>query len=380
MKPSRSLTLTYNQTGAIAAVLPIVLFCFVCFVLLPFFVLGKIVPPNKIGVRQNFISIAGLLDKGYAEEGLEPGLHWKIPYVSDIHLFPGTFQFVNLTSHVSDGELNLPALDVPTTDGSKVKTDLTLVMRLYRSPGGAPITEKTISEQADPKVVPLPQTVSYLHQGPQALVTRLTTSERRQLQRFADTAQKELRDSLSNLSTTDFYNPQLREHAAIYASDRINQIVGDFGMELWGSLIRRYVYADQSIDDQIFAKNLQDQTERLNAAGSLLAEAKALTERESALWDAKIRDLNISGDSKVIVVRSEGDLYESTQRAAGDLEVQKAKASVDKELAHVLSSSTGAEYYVAREMAPILATMRGGIISGIDPYDMDAWVKKLTKK
>lgn len=380
MKSEIHSTLYKNQSGAFAAIVPFVIILFVGLVLLPFFVLGKIVPPNKIGVRQNFISIAGLLDKGYATEGLQPGLHWKIPYVSDIHLFPGTFQFVNLTSHVSDGELNLPALDVPTTDGSKVKTDLTLVMRLYRGPGGEPLDPNIVSDKADPKVVPLPQIVSYPHQGPQALVTQLTTSERRQLQRFADTAQKELRDSLSNLSTTEFYNPQLREHAAIYATHRINQLAGDFGMELWGSLIRRYVYADQSIDDQIFAKNLQDQTERLNAAGSLLAEAKALTERESALWDAKIRDLKIGGESKVIVVRSEGDLYESTQRAAGDLEVQKAKAAVDKEKAMLLSNAAGAEFYVAREMAPILATMRGGIVSGVDPYDMDAWVKKLTKK
>lgn len=98
------------------------------------------------------------------------------------------------------------------------------------------------------------------------------------------------------------------------------------------------------------------------------------------MWDAKIRDLKIGGESKVIVVRSEGDLYESTQRAAGDLEVQKAKAAVDKEKAMLLSNAAGAEFYVAREMAPILATMRGGIVSGVDPYDMDAWVKKLTKK
>jgi hypothetical protein len=32
---------------------------------------------------------------------------------------------------------------------------------------------------------------------------------------------------------------------------------------------------------------------------------------------------------------------------------------------------------VARELAPILASLKGGIVTDIDPYDLGKWVDKL---
>jgi hypothetical protein len=31
-------------------------------------------------------------------------------------------------------------------------------------------------------------------------------------------------------------------------------------------------------------------------------------------------------------------------------------------------------------MAPLLATLEGGVVTDIDPYDVDAWVKKLVSE
>ncbi len=151
------------------------------------------------------------------------------------------------------------------------------------------------------------------------------------------------------------------------------------GLQLWGALIRRYTYIERSIDDQIFQKNLQDQTERMNAALSRLAGAQAETEREQALWDAKIRDLQVQAESKVQVIRSEGSLYEVSRVSEGDRMVAEAKAKVDEARANALSQMQGAQLYTAREMAPLLKTLQGGVVSNIDPYDINAWMKRLLK-
>ncbi len=365
-----------NSRGSVAIIVFWISLIVIGFVVLPFFVFGKVVPPEMIGLRQNYYGLWGVLDKGYQEKGLEPGLHWKIPYVSNVLLFPRGFQFVHLKNDKERGNLNLPVLDVPTTDGSKVKTDITLVLRFYQEPE----TAKDKKEELDfgeSTEVPFVEQIQYNHKGPKELVNSLTADNTTQLKTFSSIAENELRKFLSSLSTTNFYNPVLREQAALKASHEINKKVSDSGIELWASLIRRYTYAEKNIDDQIFAKNLQDQTEQLNAASSRLAEAKALTEQASALWDAKIRDLKVDGESKVQVTRSEGDLYEKKKMAEADLLVAKATAEVDQAKANALTSISGADVYIAREMAPLLATLKGGVVADIDPFDINAWVKKL---
>ncbi len=215
---------------------------------------------------------------------------------------------------------------------------------------------------------------------PRELIDRFTTNVPTILEKFAQRAENELRQTLSQLSTSDYYNPKLREEATLDAHDRIAESVGQNGIELWGTLVRRYSYAEKKIDDQIFAKNLQDQIERLNSADSRLAAAKANTERERALWDAKIASLEVEGHSKVSVTESQGTLFESQRKAEGDLLVATARAEVDARRADALGQIAGADVYIARELAPLLKTLRGGVISDVDPYDIDAWILKLLGK
>jgi hypothetical protein len=376
-----------SETGAIGIGILWGLVAVFFFVILPFFVFGKVVPPDMIGLRQNYYSIPGLISKGYQEKGLEPGLQWKIPYISNVLLFPRTFQLVNLDTIPFGGDLDLPSLDVPTTDGSKVKTDVTLVFRIYSKPGkseGVSSDEafKVNPEEANDSLpaVPFLTKISYEHMGPRELVTSYTVDRKHQLNTLSRIAEDELRKALSSLSTTDYYNPILRERAALKAQYEFNKIASKVGIELQSTLIRRYVYAEREIDNQIFAKNLQDQTERLNHAASLLAEIQAQTEQQRALWDAKITDLQVEGESKVNVVRSEGDLFEQSKNSEGNLLVATARAEVDTLKARALTDSSGVEIYVAREFTPLLKTLRGGVVSEIDPYNVNAWVKRFISK
>jgi regulator of protease activity HflC (stomatin/prohibitin superfamily) len=161
------------------------------------------------------------------------------------------------------------------------------------------------------------------------------------------------------------------------ADKGIRARLAEFGIGLEAVLVRRYTYREGRIDKAIFDKNLQDQEERLNVAASKLSEAKALSEQVSAEMDAKIQTLKVEGENKARVVHSEGELYQTQKVAEGDLLVAKAAAEVDTLKANLLAKTEGTQTYVAKELAPLLGSLKGGVVSDLNPYDMDEWVKRL---
>ncbi len=346
-----------------------------------FFVFGKVIPPNMIGIRRNLVSIPGFITGGYQEDGLNPGLQWKIPYVSNIILIPRDFQFVQMDDREVEGDLSLSKLEIPTTDGSKVKTDISLIVRFFDKPGTTlriGTTENQTLATGGDNDVPLVKEVSRTHGGPKDLVNTYTADYNKQLVAFATNAENYLKQWLSGLSTTDYYNPALREKAAFKATEEINKGLNKDGIELWATLIRRYVYSEQNIDDQIFAKNLQDATERLNAAKSELAEARAQTEEVRAIWDGqKISVLKVEGESTVQVLDEEAKKYEQEQIAKGDKLVEISSAAIEKDKNEILATQ-GGKIYAARKMVPFISSLQGGIITGIDPYNMTQWIDKFS--
>jgi hypothetical protein len=371
---------TNREAGVLRAVVGFFVVIALTVVAVPWFVLGKVVPPDQIGVRRNYFTVPGVLEGGFSAKGLAPGLHWQIPFLSKVELIPRGLQYISFSEKSEDGEKAFPQLLVQTTDGSKVKNDVTLIFRFFETEGSSELSvrdDQSLKEESGLEAAPKSTRKLFSHGGPRQLIERYTANPVTITEKFAQRAENELRQALSNLSTSDYYNPRLREEAALSAHDRIAKSVAGDGLELWGALVRRYSYAEQKIDDQIFAKNLQDQTERLNAAASRLAAAKAETERQRALWDAKIGNLEAEGEAKVKVVESEAKLYESQRKAEGDLLVASARAEVDSERAKVLSQIAGSDVYVARELAPLLETLKGGVVSDLDPFDIEAWSKKL---
>jgi hypothetical protein len=366
-----------TEGGFVQVVLFLVLILFVAVIGVPYFIFGKVVPPNYIGVRQNYFEFSYLLKKGFEDEGLEPGLHWTFPRISSVILLPRDFQFIEYR----EGQGAYHALDIPTTDGSKVRTDVTIALRLYDESGVQQedqVEKKT--EQKGIAAAPIAIKEETRHGGPRELIYDYTANPQTVLASVSKTSENYLKRELSQLSTTDFYNPALRETFTLKAEKSVRNEIAPKGVEIFATLIQRYMFAEKTIDDQIFAKNLQVQTERVNAAASRLAGAKANTERERALWDAKIKDLEVESEAKSHVVASEGSLYEAQKMAEGDLLVAEAKAAVDAERASALSSVEGVDVYLGREIAPLLNTLRGGVVSNIDPYDLGRWMEKLTGK
>jgi hypothetical protein len=308
---------------------------------------GYVVSPGQMGVRQ--VTLGPM--QGFSKRGLTPGYHWSIPLYSKIHFIPSTLQQLHLHRDSRQYPDSPGSLEVQTTDGSSVDVDLSIWYYFYPDSS----TE---------------------HGGPAELLKQVGYAP--DWQAHIQTAViNELKKALGRLSTSQFYNPELREAEVASAKAEMNRRLKEDGIGIEAVLLRRYTYTEQRIDRAIFEKNLQDQEEALNAAASRLAEARAALEKVSANWDAKIKTLQVQAENKIRVIRSEADLYQKERNAQGDLSVAEATAQVERKKAGVLASTKGAEVFVARELAPLLASLKGGLIDQLDPYDLESWVERL---
>lgn len=310
------------------------------------FAFGYIVPPGYMGVRQITIGPK----QGFGTIALKPGYHWGVPFYSRVHLIPSTIRVLDIHRQ---GDAASNALEVPTKDGPTVDVDISVLSRFFNAPD------------------------SQQHGGPADLIKSVGLNSDDWNNHIRRVAGDELRRALGELSTGEFYDPYARQRQLDEAFKNIGERLNPAGIEIDGVLLRRFTYRSERIDKSIFDKNLQDQEARLNTAASLLAGARATLEQASAEWDAKIKSLQVEGQNRANVLQSQGRLYEDQRIAEGDLLVAKAKAEVDRLRAGALSQISGSEIYVARSLAPLLGSIKGGVISNINPYDLDAWVKKL---
>ena len=315
-----------------------------------FYIFGYVVPPGNLGVRQITMGPR----QGFSPEGLPPGYHGSIPFLSKIHFVPQGVQVFDIRkdpARVGKGS----ALLITTADGASVEVDVSILVRFYAG---------VVKDGQEP------------HGGPADLVGKLGVDSEKWRHHIVTVGADLLNRSLSVLHAAQFYDPHLRETALRESEKKMREILKDYGVSVEGVLLRRYTYVDPRIDKEIFDKNLQLQEEKFNEQAGRLAEAKAKLEQVSAEWDAKIETLRVDGVNKARILRSEADLYEREKRALADLEYSKAQAEVDRLKAGALAQASG-DVYVAREMAPLLGSLKGGLVSETDPYDLDAWLRKL---
>jgi regulator of protease activity HflC (stomatin/prohibitin superfamily) len=326
-----------------------------------YYLFGQKVPAGQMGLRQIYYGP----NKGFSETSLEPGFHWTVPFYSVIHLIPQTAQMLNIHREgTSEGE-HQESMEVKTADGVVIDADVTVFYKIFK--------RKTAIGEVIPEG-------SLPHGGPRDLVENLSLSAKRWADQVRNVTTGELKRSLSKLLADNFYDPELRLKLVDEAKVNIQTDLARVGIDVEEVLLRRYTYRNQRIDDAIFLKNLQDQEVKLNEANGKLAEAKAKIELIVGEWEAKIQNLRVKAEGDAKVLRSEAELYEAEQRAKGDLEVDKSKAEVDKLKAGALANSVGADIFVARQIVPYLNSLKGGIVSGFDPYDIESLITKMGVK
>ncbi|MDD7474400.1 MAG: SPFH domain-containing protein [Bdellovibrionota bacterium] len=312
------------------------------------YVFGVVVYPGEVALRQiNFGP-----KQGVQKKILDAGLVWNIPFYSKIYKVPSVIQTLYLTNNDKESKTTEGVLEVQTVDGSSIFADIYVLYQFINE-------SENISKE----------------QGAYNLLTQIGVSGDLWMQRIKTATINELKKSLGSLSTSEFYNPYKREKAVLEAQYKINDRLKKFGISVAGLLLGRYTYKEMRIDNAIFEKNIQDQEERLNTARKKLGEAQAKTTELEAKWDAKIKTLLVEAENDAKVIMSKADLYEGEKKAQGDLLVSKAIAESQKLKADALKQS-GADMYVTKELAPMVKSLKGGVVNGVDPYNLKTWMSK----
>jgi hypothetical protein len=316
------------------------------------YMFGTIVPIGHIGVRK----IAFGPGQGLTSRGLLPGYHWTVPGYSTVYLIPSTRQLLHFDRDNAASPGSLPPLDVPTLDGTSVEVDATVVTQFFAAPG----EEVNIGK----------------HGGPADLIHHVGVNRGQWVGYLAQIAENELKRALGALSTADFYNPTKREERVREAERQIQARLAPVGVRVDGILLRRYTYRSE-IDLAIFKKNLQELEGVFNRVASEFAAAQRDVNQVISDGDVKIQSLDRRGLADAEKLRSEGDLYRRQKMAEADQKVAEAKAEVDTMRSKLLSQ-VGGDTYVALQMAKILGSLKGGVVTDLDPYDFEGWISRLT--
>jgi regulator of protease activity HflC (stomatin/prohibitin superfamily) len=309
-----------------------------------FLAFGTIVPVGYFGVPQILIGPG----QGVAERGGGPGVYLSIPFYRKVHVIPETLKATDFNRVKNE------ALEITAAEGVVLDIDLTVLTRFVREASKIDDIEFA---------------------GPNRLLQTLTSEPRNWEERIRKVVQSNLIKEFGGLRPAQFYDVAIRDAALLRGEKKIRQDLAPHGIYVEAVLLRRYTYRDDRIDEAIFNKNLQEQEQRLKDTASGLADVKAQLEAVDAEWDAKTRTLRIQGENEAKVIRSEASRIEAEKMAEGDLLVAKAQAEVDRAKASVLS--VGGGNFVAREFAPFIESLRGGVVREINPYDLNAWLSKL---
>jgi len=108
-----------------------------------------------------------------------------------------------------------------------------------------------------------------------------------------------------------------------------------------------------------------------------LAEEKTITAKRISDIDREISVVSKNAQVRADATREQAQANLMKARVEGEALVTLSRAAIDKQRAQLLAETDGADMYVARQLTPILSSLKGGVISDINPYDLKRWVENL---
>ncbi|MCB9680445.1 MAG: SPFH domain-containing protein [Alphaproteobacteria bacterium] len=312
--------------------------------------LAQRVGADEVAVRQVYLGP----NQGVQREPLYgPGLHLVVPGYERLHVFPRdvqTLDFNDAERHVAASKLGMdyawaPSIRIQTSEGYQVTVDVTVLYRVV-----------------DPYVV----------------LTKVGAGRLFETQVVQRRADKILRQTLGALNAEDFYDDDVRMTKVEQARAALSDDVADWGIQIWGVLLREYTYDDryqQAIED----RKIQDQRVFKNQAESLSAIREAELNRVVAEGQARIGVEGERGRAEILRIESEADLYYRQQVAEGDLLVALAEAK-GTELENKALQAVGAGNLVGLQMAKALEGIQAIVVSttgpdAVNPLDLDQLVE-----
>jgi regulator of protease activity HflC (stomatin/prohibitin superfamily) len=319
------------------------------------FTFGVVVPPGKIGVRQIYFDTVIGPKQGFSNKALLPGYHGNIPFLARIHLLPSTWMPIHFNAARSEkpGEFVLPPLTVKSSDGVTVHLDLTVTVRLRSAPDQ--------SGQG----------------GLYSLLVNVGTTPDQWVQLIRTSTNKHLVEALKGLTAEDFYNHKKRRPCEERGTEALQKSLASVGIEVGSVLLRRFAYENRQIEEAIFQKNLQQVEHVLGIMKRRLAEEETITAKRISDIDREISVVSKNAQVRADAIREQAQANLMKARVEGEAIVTLARAAIDKQRAQLLAETDGADMYVARQLTPILGSLKGGVISDINPYDLKRWVENL---
>ncbi|PCJ65771.1 MAG: hypothetical protein COA73_01945 [Candidatus Hydrogenedentota bacterium] len=294
------------------------------------------IEPNEVGIKQVKVGV----NQGIQEKVYGPGYAFRKPLgLEIIHRFPNQVLLLDLAGSNS--------AKIQTSDGFYVDVDVSI---LYK------ITD------------------------PYKVITLLGYGDAFIRKGIEPKAEPNLKTTLGELTTEDFYNSPLRVEKADLAKVLLNLELNKMGIEVDQVLVRYFKYSDE-IQQNIEEKKLQDQLVFKNMSEGRAAIEAAQLKKVSEEGEAQVKITLEEGRAYKVRKEAERDLYVRSKVASADLLIQLAEAK-RTELTNDAMQTLGADKAVALEMAEVLRGLEVMIIptggeGGFNPLDLDAVTKLL---
>jgi regulator of protease activity HflC (stomatin/prohibitin superfamily) len=307
--------------------------------------------PDEFGVRQVYLGPG----KGVQHEVYGPGTHVVVPGYERMHLFPRDLQVLDINDEEVEWVKNggkfpedyvvAPSIRIQTSEGYQVKVDVTVTYRVI-----------------DPYLVLTKVGAGRIY-------------ETKIVQRGADQI---LRQYLGRLDAEDFYNETRRIQAAENARQEMQKEMAEWGVQVWGVLVRGYTY-DERYQTAIEQRKIQDQNVFKNQAEAIAASREAEKNRVIAEGQAKIAVEGERGRAEVRKIDADADLYYRQKVAEGELKVRLAEAEGTK-LENAALEQAGASNIVGLEMAKALDGTQVIVIptsgtGAMNPLDLESMLR-----
>jgi len=293
------------------------------------------VAPGEIGIRQ----ISYGLSKGLQKEPVRPGYRREIVSYEKIHVFPSDIQAVEFTNHPAErgaGQVQRPAIKIPTVDGYPVDVDVTVLYRV-----------------ADP--YRLASQFGFGRAYEESVVVR-----------FTDPLVKRY---LGDLRAEQFYHEQRRVQVVQALKLDLARRFALNGLFLTDVLIRQYDYPEtfQTLTEQ---KKIQDQSVLANREFTKQAEVQTRLNQMKAEGQNLINVRTSEFNAQITEIRAKKDLYERQKRAEADLLVKSAEAEGTELINRALEGAGSAKLLRLRRGLALLNSIKGPIYITEDPTDL----------
>ena len=312
----------------------------------------KYVKPNEFGIMQVDVSPAGMLGKQGIHSNLyEAGIHFQVPGLQKIHIFPKELLVLTLKSDEASPEANTKSVrysnpaHIQTSDGFFIDLDVSIIYRIV---------------------------------DPYRVITTIGGGKLYEDNGILPKAEPILKETMGKLKPEDFFNSILRFEKQVEARSILNGLLLEKGIRVEHVLVR-YPKYHPDVQARIEGRNLQEQTRFANIAKAAEAAADSQLKRIVEEGKAAVTIRLTNGLNYVTRKRAEMEAYERIKKSGANKLTKLAEAEKTR-LVNESYQGIGSDRLVGIEMADVLKGLDTIIVpaggeNGFNPLDMPSMLK-----